>query len=515
MLESQFKVLFARNKCVNYSNRNFHYFLCKNVLKKIIKEPFFEKGQNLHKFKKLNLFNLYNKMFISQRGLHTINQNVFAYGKHLKNINITFSKRASVSSTFSGSFDQMVPKSSEEAQELFSKAPQSHPDSKLLKVAVIGVPNSGKSTLINQLIGWKVCSVSQKVHTTQCSARAVFSQGLTQLVFVDTPGIVTPEEIKKHDLRTSLIIDPEKSLEQSDLIVVMHDVSNSYTHKALHPRVLRILFLYPTIPSVLALNKVDIIKKKNVLLEITNNLTDGVVEDTKIKVTSEAEITDEELADTLIHSEISKNTSKSSINMNAPPESRNQDNDAKTSLTDFEEESSRELSLDDVMSGKIKPTEKEVQELIKGRKGWPNFQEVFMMSALDGTGVEELQNYLLKSAKKAPWIFNDDVVTDQSPQEIVLMTVREKCLEYLKHNIPYELKFKLSYWDLSDSDVLSVLIGVYCKKKSHMKLMIGPGGKYAKRVASEAEQDLRNIFRTEVRLRVNFEYNPLIENSDL
>lgn len=93
MLESQFKVLFARNKCVNYSNRNFHYFLCKNVLKKIIKEPFFEKGQNLYNFKNLNLFNFYNKMFISQRGLHTINQNVFAYGKHFKNINITFSKR--------------------------------------------------------------------------------------------------------------------------------------------------------------------------------------------------------------------------------------------------------------------------------------------------------------------------------------------------------------------------------------------------------------------------------------
>ncbi|KAB7506783.1 GTPase Era, mitochondrial [Armadillidium nasatum] len=307
-------------------------------------------------------------MFISQRGLHTINQNVFAYGKHFKNINITFNKRAFVSSTYSGSFDQMVPKTSEEAQELFNKAPQSHPDSKLLKVAVIGVPNSGKSTLINQLIGWKICSVSQKVHTTQCSARAVFSQGLTQLVFVDTPGIVTPEEIKKHDLKTSLIIDPEKSLEQSDLIVVMHDVSNSYAHKALHPRVLRILFLYPTIPSVLALNKVDTIKKKNVLLEITNNLTDGIVGDTKIKVTSEAEITDEELADTLIHSEISKNTSKSSINTNAPPESRNQDKDAKTSLIDFGEESSRELSLDDVMSGKIKPTEKEVQELIKGKE---------------------------------------------------------------------------------------------------------------------------------------------------
>lgn len=81
-----------------------------------------------------------------------------------------------------------------------------------------------------------------------------------------------------------------------------------------------------------------------------------------------------------------------------------------------------------------------------------------------------------------------------------------------KKNIFFTLK---DFFFLFFSDVLSVLIGVYCKKKSHMKLMIGPGGKYAKRVASEAEQDLRNIFRTEVRLRVNFEYNPLIENSDL
>lgn len=90
-------------------------------------------------------------------------------------------------------------------------------ESKVLKVAIIGVPNAGKSTLINEIVGrnvrvdisifmyillevlefihysWllQVFAVSKKVHTTRCTAKAVLVQDDTQVVFLDTPGLVS------------------------------------------------------------------------------------------------------------------------------------------------------------------------------------------------------------------------------------------------------------------------------------------------------------------------------------
>ena len=91
---------------------------------------------------------------------------------------------------------------------------------KTLKIAVIGLPNSGKSTLINQIIerrvrfdyniifklDWpnkilcflKVCATSMKVHTTTNTARAINNSGNTQLIFLDTPGLVTRADMKKY-----------------------------------------------------------------------------------------------------------------------------------------------------------------------------------------------------------------------------------------------------------------------------------------------------------------------------
>lgn len=53
---------------------------------------------------------------------------------------------------------------------------------KTIRVAVIGVPNAGKSTLVNRLLGQKVFAVSPKVHTTSRKALGVFTEGLCQVV---------------------------------------------------------------------------------------------------------------------------------------------------------------------------------------------------------------------------------------------------------------------------------------------------------------------------------------------
>ena len=60
-------------------------------------------------------------------------------------------------------------------------------------VALIGAPNAGKSTLVNQLVGTKVSIVSRKVQTTRTQVRGIAIEGVAQIVFVDTPGIFRPK----------------------------------------------------------------------------------------------------------------------------------------------------------------------------------------------------------------------------------------------------------------------------------------------------------------------------------
>jgi GTPase len=60
-------------------------------------------------------------------------------------------------------------------------------------IAVIGSPNAGKSTLVNQIVGSKVTIVSHKVQTTRAPVRGIAMHGTSQLIFIDTPGIFQPK----------------------------------------------------------------------------------------------------------------------------------------------------------------------------------------------------------------------------------------------------------------------------------------------------------------------------------
>ena len=88
-------------------------------------------------------------------------------------------------------------------------------------IFIAGIPNAGKSTLVNKLVGGNACPHSKKAHTTRFSTRAVLTEGDTQLVFSDTPGVVKPKEVKKFKLEQSLVSNPVESAKSADLIVVL------------------------------------------------------------------------------------------------------------------------------------------------------------------------------------------------------------------------------------------------------------------------------------------------------
>uniref|UniRef100_A0A3B3BMU5 GTPase Era, mitochondrial n=1 Tax=Oryzias melastigma TaxID=30732 RepID=A0A3B3BMU5_ORYME len=148
-----------------------------------------------------------------------------------------------------------VPADGGEQLSLLMRHPDQPHEPKVLKVAVIGAPNAGKSTLSNQLLGRKVFAVSKKVHTTRARALGVLTENNTQIILLDTPGLTPPSKAKRHQLEKSLLVDPWNSVKEADLMVVLVDVADRWACSRMDVEVLKCLAQHPQIPAVLVLNK--------------------------------------------------------------------------------------------------------------------------------------------------------------------------------------------------------------------------------------------------------------------
>ena len=145
-------------------------------------------------------------------------------------------------------------------------------------VAILGVPNAGKSTLTNALVGAKVAIVTPKVQTTRTRIRGVAIEGKAQIVFVDTPGIFAP----KRRLERAMVAAAWAGAADADLIVVVVDAAAAAEAGGPDGDTLRIVEGLRTAGrnAVLALNKVDMLKPP-VLLGIAERLNrEGIFTDT-------------------------------------------------------------------------------------------------------------------------------------------------------------------------------------------------------------------------------------------
>ena len=89
-------------------------------------------------------------------------------------------------------------------------------------IAVIGAPNAGKSTLVNQLIGAKVSIVSPKVQTTRTRVTGILAEGRDQAIFVDTPGIFRGA---KRRLEKAMVEAAWRQAAETDRLMLVIDVA--------------------------------------------------------------------------------------------------------------------------------------------------------------------------------------------------------------------------------------------------------------------------------------------------
>ncbi|MDR1561210.1 MAG: GTPase Era [Holosporaceae bacterium] len=261
-------------------------------------------------------------------------------------------------------------------------------------IAVLGETNSGKSSLINKLVGQKVSIVSRKVQTTLSKILGIVIHNESQIILVDTPGFL---KNKKSDNLEKITWD---AFRESDAILFMIDASK----KDFKNSIALLKKIDPQKKTSLVMNKIDLIHKPK-LLEIA-------------------------------------------------------------------------VSLD------------------KTR----NFENIFMISSVTGSGISKILDYLSKTIPEGEWIFDENEITDSSFEKYTSEITREHIYHRLHQEIPYKCMVKTEHYQNQADGSVKIVQNIYVKNDSHRKIILGSKGNKIKAIGQAARQELSRLLGKNVHL---------------
>jgi GTPase len=143
-------------------------------------------------------------------------------------------------------------------------------------VALIGAPNAGKSTLLNALVGAKVAIVSPKVQTTRARLTGIAIDGVSQIIFVDTPGIFQP----KRRLERAMVDDAWTGAGDADVVALLVDSRRPVRANNDDTQVILDALRSRGKQALLLINKVDAVERP-VLLKLAEKLNEEKMDDGK------------------------------------------------------------------------------------------------------------------------------------------------------------------------------------------------------------------------------------------
>ncbi|XP_022340965.2 GTPase Era, mitochondrial-like [Crassostrea virginica] len=386
----------------------------------------------------------------------------------------------------------------EQFQKLMLK-PNQPENAKTLKVAIIGDPNVGKSTLTNRLLKHKILPVSRKANTTRKNTLLVYTEDEYQIEFVDTPGILEPRAKERHHVPSSMAISPDKAASEVDLLGVVVDVKDKFRRNTLSKTVIKILHLHRDVPSILILNKVDAVVNKTVILNSIASLTNKRLGQQKIpvqKYKKTHELISEKQQENFIDSVIANYKTKSGANR-SPTESEGDSSVGMVGEGQGTEEGAGKESEHDQWRKYLQRLQKCPDSTVENT-GWSNFQDIFIVSALKDDGVDALRDYILSCAKPGNWDYHSSVITCESPNTLAENIVWEKMMDFVKFPV-YELEPKITelqwngniYW-------LEIKMDIKCPNKFVQAEVV----KEMASIAEEAKAELRSLFKFNVHLKL-------------
>lgn len=266
-------------------------------------------------------------------------------------------------------------------------------------VAIIGRPNVGKSTLLNHLIGQKLCITSRKPQTTRHTIIGIKSTDVCQMVFIDTPGM---HKNGKHAMNQRMNRSAVSVLHDVDIIVWLVDRS-VWTDE---DQQVLVRLEGVTKPVVLVVNKVDKIEDKSKLLPL-----------------------------------ISQYNAKR------------------------------------------------------------DFSAIVPVSALQGMGLNDLENALMERLPFSEFIYPEDQLTDKSERFFAAEIIREKIIRQLGEELPYQTAVEIEQFE-DEGGLLRISALIMVEKEGQKKIVIGDGGERLKKIGQQARLDMEKMFESKVMLKL-------------
>ena len=150
---------------------------------------------------------------------------------------------------------------------------------------------------------------------------------------------------------------------------------------------------------------------------------------------------------------------------------------------------------------KIDTLEKEkLLEVIAVYSQAARFDAIIPISAKTGDGVEALLDVCAKYAIESPFLFPEDLTTDQPERQVMAEIIREKILWNLDREIPHGTAVEITKFSERDSGIIDIDATIYCEKDSHKGIIIGKHGDMLKKISSMARADCEKFMGTRVYL---------------
>ena len=134
------------------------------------------------------------------------------------------------------------------------------------------------------------------------------------------------------------------------------------------------------------------------------------------------------------------------------------------------------------------------------REGEGIFTDVFMISALNGDGVDDLRDALAARLPQGPWLFPEDQLSDMNERLFAAEITREKLFIKLYQELPHALTVETESWQPFANGSVRIEQTIYVERDTQKAIVLGKGGRLIKAVGAEARHELEEIWGRKVHL---------------